>query len=266
MIRRAGLVVMAALVAAGCGQADQGDGEAVVTVYVSAPKDGPAELAGRGVVQGARLALAGAGHHAGGVRVEGYYMDASQPPGHGLVVQPVPKVRRFDSVAAAANARMAVEDSTSIAYIGELDSGASRTSVPITNQAGLLQVAPGSGASDLVRAETFNDDVPEEVQTSGRRTFAQLGLTYKPGETPRAPPTPSAGFAERVEREYAGHVSGPWAAYGYEAMASVLAAIDRASDPTDRSSVIDAYFDGTERDSVLGTYSITDTGEFEPLG
>jgi hypothetical protein len=48
-------------------------------------------------------------------------------------------------------------------------------------------------------------------------------------------------------------------------MASVLAAIERASDPADRAAVIDAYFDGTERDSALGSYRITDTGEFEPL-
>jgi hypothetical protein len=29
--------------------------------------------------------------------------------------------------------------------------------------------------------------------------------------------------------------------------------------------VIDAYFDGTERDSPLGRYRITDTGEFEQV-
>ena len=61
----------------------------------------------------------------------------------------------------------------------------------------------------------------------------------------------------------------PWVAYGYEAMASALAAIDRADDPLSRSSVVAAYFDGTERDSVLGTYSITEEGETtldEPLG
>ena len=38
-------------------------------------------------------------------------------------------------------------------------------------------------------------------------------------------------------------------------------AIDRADDPLSRSSVVEAYFDGTERDSVLGTYSITEEGE-----
>ena len=32
-------------------------------------------------------------------------------------------------------------------------------------------------------------------------------------------------------------------------------------DPLSRSSVVAAYFDGTERDSVLGTYSITEEGE-----
>ena len=115
--------------------------------------------------------------------------------------------------------------------------------MPITNSAGILQVAPGSGASDLVRDETYNDEVPTEVQATGERTFAQLVPTYEPGE-PSAPADP--------------------ADLGYEAMASVLAAIDRADDPADRGSVVDAYFDGTERDSRLGRYRISETGEFEP--
>lgn len=64
----------------------------------------------------------------------------------------------------------------------------------------------------------------------------------------------------RFEDEY-GREPGPWVAYGYEAMASALGAIDRADDPLSRSSVVEAYFDGTERDSVPGTYSITEEGE-----
>ena len=42
-----------------------------------------------------------------------------------------------------------------------------------------------------------------------------------------------------------------------------------ANDPLSRSSVVDAYFDGTERDSVLGTDAITEEGETAleaPLG
>jgi len=65
---------------------------------------------------------------------------------------------------------------------------------------------------------------------------------------------------DRFKEKY-GREPGPWAAYGYEAMASVLAAIDRADDPLSRTSVITAYFDGTQRDTVLGTYTITDEGE-----
>ena len=43
--------------------------------------------------------------------------------------------------------------------------------------------------------------------------------------------------------------------------ASILDAIDRAGDPLDRKSVVDAYFATTDRDSVLGSYSIDDAGD-----
>jgi hypothetical protein len=228
--------VMLALAASAAGCDAQGEaepGEATLTIYVSAPLTGPARADGQAVADGARRALAEAGGEAGGFQVVAEYLDVAGR-----------NETRFDPVTAADNARTATEDSTTIAYIGELDSGASRTSVPITNSAGILQVAPGSGASDLVRDEVYNDEVPTDVQGTGERTFAQLAPTYEPAERP-----------------------GPldFDALGYEAMASVLAAIDRASDPADRGSVIGAYFDGTARDSPLGRYRISDTGEFEPV-
>jgi hypothetical protein len=217
--------------AAGCDDGAADAGEATLTVYVSAPLSGPARAEGQEVADGAREALADAGGEAGGFVIAAEYLDAAGR-----------NESRFDPVVAADNARTATEDSTTIAYIGELDSGGTRSSLPITNSAGILQVAPGSGAVDLVRDEPGNDDVPTEVQGTGERTFAQLAPTYGPGADP-------GPFDPRDA--------------GYEAMASVLAAIDRASDPADRGSVIDAYFDGTERASRLGRYRITDTGEFE---
>ena len=220
---------------AGCGsETSAEEGEATLTIYVSAPLSGPGRAEGRELAKGAVEALAVADGEAGGFEVVAEYLDVAGR-----------NETRFDAVTAGANARTATEDSTTIAYIGELDSGASRTSVPITNSAGILQVAPGSGASDLVRDETYNDDVPPEVQGTGERTFAQLVPTYEPGRRP-APADP--------------------ADLGYEAMASVLAAIDRAANPADRGSVVDAYFDGTERDSRLGRYRIEETGEFEAVG
>ena len=237
MRARRALAALLLLVAgvAGCGsETSAEEGEATLTIYVSAPLSGPGRADGQAVADGAEQALAGAGAEAGGFDVVADYLDVAGR-----------NETRFDAVTAAANARTATEDSTTIAYIGELESGASRTSVPITNSAGILQVAPGSGASDLVRDETYNDEVPIEVQGTGERTFAQLVPTYEPGER-RRPADP--------------------ADLGYEAMASVLAAIDRAANPADRGSVVDAYFDGTERDSRLGRYRVEDTGEFAPVG
>ncbi len=37
--------------------------------------------------------------------------------------------------------------------------------------------------------------------------------------------------------------------------------IDRASDPLDRSAVVDAFFATADRNSILGTYSIDDLGQ-----
>ena len=236
MKRVAGAAALGLLLAvsAGCGTEGTAEpGEATLTIYVSAPLSGPGREDGQAIAEGAREALEAAGGEAGGYEVVAEYLDVAGRD-----------ESRFDAVTVAENARTATRDSTTIAYLGELESGASRTSVPITNSAGILQVAPGSGASDLVRDETYNDEVPTEVQGTGERTFAQLAPTYEPDE-----PVPPLDFAD----------------LGYEAMASVLAAIDRANDPADRESVIDAYFDGTERESRLGSYRITETGEFEAI-
>lgn len=230
----AALALVALVALAGCGATGSTPpGDAVLTVYVSAPLSGPARAEGQEVADGARRALDDAGAEAGGVDVRARYLDVAGR-----------NETRFDPVTAAANARSAAEDSTAIAYVGELDSGATRTSSPILNEAGILQAAPGSGAEDLVRAGAASDDVPLEVQPTGERTFARLVPTYERGRAPAKPP----GTPEEL---------------GYEAMASILAAIDRAEDPLDRGSVVAAYFDGTARDA-LGGYRIAPTGEFTP--
>src|SRR5262245_61487498 len=119
----AAALALVATAAAGCGGGDSADeGEAVLRVYVSAPLSGPGRDDGQAVTDGARQALEDAGGEAGDFEVEAEYVDVAGR-----------NETRFDAVTAAASARSAVEDSTTIAYIGEVDSGASRTSVPITN-------------------------------------------------------------------------------------------------------------------------------------
>jgi branched-chain amino acid transport system substrate-binding protein len=67
-------------------------------------------------------------------------------------------------------------------------------------------------------------------------------------------------FAGAFRAEY-GRDPGRYAAYGYEAMAVILDSIGRADDPADRGAVIDAFFATSNRDSVLGTYSIDEVGD-----
>ncbi len=156
-----------ALIVAGCATPGSGiqAGEHV-TVYVSMPLRGPEAVEGRDVVGGAKLALADAGGKVGELAVRAVYLDDTA--GRGARAGWTPAV-------AAANARQASEDSTAIAYLGDFDSGASRFSLPITNEARMLQVSPASGAVDL--AQPFlgaGDELPKDVQPSGERTFGRV--------------------------------------------------------------------------------------------
>jgi branched-chain amino acid transport system substrate-binding protein len=323
------------LAVTGCAGDETVQGEGPVTVYVSLPLRGPSGADGQDAADGAELALADSGGEAAGREVRAVVLDDTEGTGERASWTPQQ---------AAANARRATEDSTSIAYIGDFESGATRSSLPITNEARLLQVSPASSAGDLVAPFAGSDDVPD-VQPSGERTFGRVIpsdevqgeaggvwagelavrrvtiesdrssfaeslangfregaessgvdvasgalLVYLAG-TPQLPDSramgsdvflqsgpgpelvtsaaldpsqlPPAGqeFVRRFRSEY-GRQPGRYAAYGYEAMAVVLDAIERAGDGgTDREAVIDAFLDTSDRESILGTYSIDDVGD-----
>ncbi len=332
-------VLVAGLAVAGCSSGSGGDeGDATVTVYASLPMNGPSGTDGRDAADGARLALADAGGEAGGIAVEGIYLDDTEG-------------ERWSPVQAAANARAATQDSTAIAFLGDFESGATRVSLPVTNAARMLQVSPASAAGDLVAPVPGSEEVPD-VQASGDRTFGRVipsdraqalagagwvdrmdvarvatesdgtaygdamvagfedglgratvasgadfvyygglpdnqpladargldrlmvtdaelapGVSEPPGTLATSAaldPTqlPSAGqdFVDAFRAEY-GRPPGRYAAYGYEAMGVILDSIGRASDPTDRDAVVDAFFETADRDSILGTYSIDEVGD-----
>jgi ABC-type branched-subunit amino acid transport system substrate-binding protein len=225
------LLVALAGTAIGCGT-DEATGDPSLTVYVSTPLSGRDARDGLAVADGARAALAAAGEEAGGVAVEVAVLDSG--PG-ASATEPTPG--RADPVRAAANAREATEDSTAIAYIGELDSETTRTSLPITNDARLLQISPLAGDPGLVAEFEGSDELPVEVQPSGSRTFGTLAT-----------------------------LDGSTEALGAEAMDLVLDSIGRADDPFDRASVVEAFLATGERDSPLGTYSIDELGRADLAG
>ncbi len=326
--------LLLSLLVAGCGIAGTAKIEAPVSVYVSLPLTGPRGVDGREAADGARLALEQAQGEAGSIEVRARFLDDA-------------KGKPWDPVAVGANARQAVQDSSAAAYIGELDSEPTRASVPITNDAGLVQVSPGAGAVDLTAPAAGYPNSPDRYRPSGSPNFArtvpgddvvvdaaaswasELGVTraavttdgsafqnlaasefkssaaehgiqVMPGKPPAhvattggpgkqavyepgpqrlgiygSAPATLAVSAEldgnrlpdkQFERQFATRfhrAPGPYAAYGYEAMALTLQAIgDAGTDASSfrdnvRNGVFGAHRDGT----VLGSYAITTEGD-----
>src|SRR3954462_943247 len=153
-------VLLLAATVAGCGIAGTAKVEAPVTVYVSLPLTGPHGSSGQDAADGVRLALEEAQGKAGSIQVRATYLDDA-------------KGEVWDPVAVGANARQAVQDSSAAAYIGELDSEPTRASVPITNDAGLVQVSPGAGGVDLTQPAAGYPDSPDRYRPSGTPNFAR---------------------------------------------------------------------------------------------
>lgn len=161
----AGTVVAAAalsaLALASCSSGEQ-TVEGPVTVYVSLPLTGPRAADGNDAADGARLALEQAGGRAGDLEVEAEFLDDSSG------------AAAWDPVLVGENARRAAQDSSTAAYIGELDSEPTRTSAPITNEAGIVQVSPGAGGVDLTRTAAGYPDAPDRYRPSGDATFVRV--------------------------------------------------------------------------------------------
>jgi branched-chain amino acid transport system substrate-binding protein len=136
-----------------------------VTVYVSLPLRGSSALAGRDVLDGARMAIVDAHGRAGELRVRAVYLNDTAGRGRDA---------RWSQARAGANARRATEDTSAVAYIGDFESGATRTSEAITNAAHLLQVSPASTAVDLVRPFPGSSQLPAGEEAGGERTFGRV--------------------------------------------------------------------------------------------
>ena len=133
-------------------------------VYSSLPATGVSAPAARAVGRGERLALSEAGGRVRGLRVRLVELNAARP-GEGPW-----SPERVD-----ANAERAADDPRAIAYIGELAYGASAVSVPITNEAGVLQVSPADGLTSLTRVPLGQPRAgPERYYPEDERSFVRL--------------------------------------------------------------------------------------------
>jgi branched-chain amino acid transport system substrate-binding protein len=134
-----------------------------LTIYSSLPLHGSSAGAARLVLAGERLALDDAHDRVGRLRIRLVSFDDSNP-----------QTGMWDAGATTANARLAAQDPTTIAYIGDYDSPATAVSLPITNGAGILQVSPASPYVGLTSARDAGEDEPERFYPTGRRTFGRI--------------------------------------------------------------------------------------------
>jgi branched-chain amino acid transport system substrate-binding protein len=137
-----------------------------IDVYSSLPLQGPVNVDTLPMVNGIKLALSQAGGKAGKFTVNYVSMDDSTATSAATTC---------DVTQSAANARRAATDPKAVLYIGEFNSGCSKVTIPITNQAGLPQISPANTYVGL----TTNDPgsapgEPQKYYPTGKRTYLRI--------------------------------------------------------------------------------------------
>ena len=164
MRRAAAIIVAVSLLLSACGGKKTASTKITsdtLTIYTSLPLRGDRAPEGRAVLRGEKLALDEAGGKVGNLAIGLIALDDTKTASG-----------RWDPNQVSENARQAVENPTTIAYIGDLDSGASAVSIPVTNETGILQVSPLSDYTGLTQPADKGE--PAKYYPSGKRTFARL--------------------------------------------------------------------------------------------
>ena len=154
-VRLLALVVLPAALAGCAGSGSSGGGTVdgdTLRIYSSQPLSGRLAGEAQAIVSRQRLALADAGGRVGKRRVELIALDDADR-----------ETGTWDPGLVSANARKAAQDDKTIAYLGEMGTGASAVSIPILNETGILEVSPtdtvagftkGKGATPASRTST----------------------------------------------------------------------------------------------------------------
>jgi branched-chain amino acid transport system substrate-binding protein len=164
------LVTALAFGVAACGGDDDGgggggadSGRTTLTIYSSLPLQGDSRPQSESVVNGEKLALEEAGGKVGQFKITYKSLDdATAAAG------------KWEPGQVSADARKAAQDPSTIAYLGEFNSGASAIALPITNEAGILQVSPSNTYVGLTRAEGADKGEPDKYYPSGKRTYGRV--------------------------------------------------------------------------------------------
>ena len=139
-------------------------GSKSLTIYSSLPLQGDSRPQSQSVINGEKLALEAGGGKAGAYTIKYVSLDDSTAA-----------AGKWDAGAVSNNARKASQDSSTIAYLGEFNSGASAISIPILNQAGILQVSPSNTAFGLTKSGPGADKgEPDKYYPTGKRNYGRV--------------------------------------------------------------------------------------------
>lgn len=139
-------------------------GSTSLTIYSSLPLQGDSRPQSESVINGEKLALQEAGSKAGKFKIKYVSLDDSTAA-----------AGKWDAGAVSSAARKAAQDKSAIAYLGEFNSGASAISIPVLNQAGILQISPSNTAVGLTKAlPGAEKGEPDKYYPTGKRTFGRV--------------------------------------------------------------------------------------------
>jgi branched-chain amino acid transport system substrate-binding protein len=163
------LIAAMAFAVAACGDDNGGGGGGggkagkTLTIYSSLPLQGDSRPQSEDVVRGEQLALEKQGGKAGSFKIKYVSLDdATAATG------------KWEPGKVSENARKAVGDDNTIGYLGEFNSGASAISIPLLNEAGILQISPANTYVGLTRSEGAEKGEPQKYQPSGTKTFGRV--------------------------------------------------------------------------------------------
>jgi branched-chain amino acid transport system substrate-binding protein len=156
-----------------CGGDDDDSGGATsgaisgdeLTIYSSLPLQGTSKGQSEAVINGEKLALKQVGNKVGKFKINYVSLDDSTAQNPGTA----------DEGQTAQNARKAVQDSKTIFYLGEFNSGGTKVSLPILNKANIPQISPSNTYVGLTtNAPGSEPGEPDKYYPTGKRTYARI--------------------------------------------------------------------------------------------
>jgi branched-chain amino acid transport system substrate-binding protein len=167
------LLGVLALGLAACGDDDDSTGGGggggisgdTLTIYSSLPLQGTSKTQSEAVINGEKLALKEVGNKVGKFKINYVSLDDSTAQNPGTA----------DEGQTAQNARKAVQDTKTIFYLGEFNSGGTKVSLPILNKANIPQISPSNTYVGLTTdAPGSEPGEPDKYYPAQKRTYARI--------------------------------------------------------------------------------------------